>query len=151
MYDNELSEYLAETHATFSWRQIKKVLGVPVSHATLSDIARGKDNISRDKLNLIRAALGWPLLPHPALEPYLCKTCGAIHAVGDCGGVQGKAVILPSDAEVRRKPTPRKRAKAYRPWLPASAGVLIRSEAERRGVSVAVVILGALGISVENL
>ena len=151
MYDHELCKYLEKTHAVFSWRQMVKILDVPISHATLSDIARGKDNISRDKLNLIRAALGWPLLPHPALAPYLCPTCGAIHAVGDCGGMQGKPVILPVGAEVRRRAKERKRKAAYRPWLPASAGVLIRAEAARRGGSVAVVILGALGINADNL
>jgi len=145
----------AKEASELSWRWLARLLGFDAQPwaARLSAVARGKPGcISEELENVLRIRLGLDEIDWPtyALAP-VCPTCGAIHAVGDCGGVQGKAVILPSDAEVRRKPTPRKRAKAYRPWLPASAGVLIRSEAERRGVSVAVVILGALGISVENL
>ena len=46
-----------------------------------------------------------------------------------------------------KPPIPRTRPPCYRPYLPASAGVLIRMEAARRGVTAGVLICEALGIT----
>ena len=93
-----------------SFAKLRAELGVSVSKATLSRIARGVGPVSLATENEVRAALGLPaIIPATAPAP-VCPHCGVVHAVDDCGGVPGLPVILPLDARIvrrkRKRPAP---------------------------------------------
>ena len=117
--DEILRNYLKQG----TYRKLAYALGLPLSYIpTLSRIKRGAPGVSFDKEAEVRRRLFLPPLPQETLS-YDPRTHRCVP--------RGK---------------PRKRAAAYRPYLPTEAGVLIRMEAARRGITPAALILGALGI-----
>jgi hypothetical protein len=120
MIDPELRNYLNNLHMQKSWREIAQELGV-VSFGVLYAIANGKQ-IGIETLNVIREELGWPKLIHPALAPYLCTTCGKLHAVGDCKGIQGVPIMAQPK---RMKPRPPQ-------WVEEATDNLFRLRQKRR-------------------
>jgi len=105
---------------TGSFAKLRQELGVTVSAGVLSRIARGVGPVSLAAENEVRRALGLqPIIPPMAPAP-VCPHCGIVHAVGDCGGVGGDAVILPPDARIVMRNGKRKARKRddWRPRIP---------------------------------
>ena len=105
-----------------SFAKLRQELGVTVSAGVLSRIARGVGPVSLAAENEVRRALGLPPIIPPMAPAPVCPHCGVVHAVGDCGGVGGDAIILPPDARVVRRSGKRKARKRddWRPRIPRS-------------------------------
>jgi len=85
---------LRERRDGHSLRALAEALGLPRSFApTLSHVLNERhDQISRERENVIRAALGLP--PIGTAEVAFCPSCGKIHVVEDCKGKSGELAII---------------------------------------------------------
>lgn len=84
------------------------------------------------RLDDAKKVLAYPFASIKQMEPTIVNT--ATH------DIKQKPVRSKAEPTRTRKPS-------YRPYLPAAAGVLIRMEAARRGVTSSALICGALGIA----
>jgi len=101
-----------------SFAKLRQELGIAVSAGVLSRIARGVGPVSLAAENEVRRALDLPPIIPPMAPAPVCPHCGVVHAVGDCGGVGGDAIILPPDARIVRRSGKRKARKRRDDWRP---------------------------------